>query len=84
MSDAPKQLPLEVAQRIDQLCDAFEAAWQAGESPRIETYLSECPESARDAALRQLIEADEAVELIENWPLPETKREHVPGRPDTD
>ncbi|SFO91368.1 TIGR00730 family Rossman fold protein [Tranquillimonas alkanivorans] len=26
--------------------------------------------------------AEEAMELLEHWPLPETKREHIPGRPD--
>jgi serine/threonine protein kinase len=32
-------LPLSVLQRIDQVCDAFEGAWRAGEGPRIEDFL---------------------------------------------
>jgi hypothetical protein len=32
-------LPLTVLQQIDRVCDAFEAAWRAGERPRIEDFL---------------------------------------------
>ncbi|APX89931.1 lysine decarboxylase [Brevirhabdus pacifica] len=39
--------------------------------------------SDQDLELFRFVEtAEEAVELIENWPLPETPRDHVPGRPD--
>ncbi|KAF0676493.1 TIGR00730 family Rossman fold protein [Profundibacterium mesophilum] len=37
--------------------------------------------SPEDLELFRFVEtAAEAVELVENWPLPETKRDHVPGR----
>ena len=40
--------------------------------------------SAEDLDLFKFVEtADEAVRLIDEWPLPETTRDHIPGRPDT-
>jgi hypothetical protein len=41
-------LPLEVALRLDAVCDRFEEAWkeavrQEGQPPRIEDYLEACP-----------------------------------------
>ncbi|MGZ3393373.1 MAG: serine/threonine-protein kinase [Isosphaeraceae bacterium] len=33
-------LPLTVLQEIDRVCDSFEAAWHAGQKPRIEDYLN--------------------------------------------
>jgi uncharacterized protein (TIGR00730 family) len=39
--------------------------------------------SEQDLELFRFVEtAEEALDLINNWPLPETPREHVPGRPD--
>ncbi len=46
-------------QHVDEACDRFEAAWKAGQRPRIEDYLADLPETARPALLRELI----AVEL---------------------
>ncbi len=43
------------ARRIDQICDAFESAWQNGERPQIETYLEGTSGSERAALLRQLL-----------------------------
>ena len=37
--------------------------------------------SAEDLELFRFVEtATEAMELIENWPMPTTQRDHVPGR----
>jgi hypothetical protein len=49
MSDAASirresSLPLSQARRINELCDRFELAWQAGQGPRIEDYISDTPE----------------------------------------
>ncbi len=39
--------------------------------------------SEEDLDLFRFVEtAEEAIELIENWPLDESRRDHVPGRPD--
>ena len=41
--------------RLDALCDRFEAAWAAGQRPRIEEELADTPESERPALLRRLL-----------------------------
>jgi tetratricopeptide (TPR) repeat protein len=62
MSDHPQPdhepLPPELAQRVDQVCDRFEAAWQAGPPPRLEDYLGDPTEPERSALLRELIALD--------------------------
>ena len=65
MSDSPlseyDSLPPEAVDRIDALCDRFEAAWKtaaAGEGPRIEDYLDAVPEGERAALLRELVLLD--------------------------
>jgi tRNA A-37 threonylcarbamoyl transferase component Bud32 len=40
---------------IDAACLRFEAAWQAGERPRIEDYLKDAAESTRSALLAELL-----------------------------
>ncbi|MCA9141940.1 MAG: serine/threonine protein kinase, partial [Planctomycetales bacterium] len=49
----------ELASRIDEVCGRFESAWQAGDEPRIENYLSDVIESERADLLRDLL----AIEL---------------------
>ncbi len=46
---------LKSAQRIDVVCDRFEQAWRANESPRIEDYLLEVPEADRSQLLNELL-----------------------------
>ena len=64
-ASAPRAEPISVAvaRRVDQVCDRFEAAWQAAGSrdqrPRIEDYLQDAPETERPLLLRGLL----AVEL---------------------
>ena len=53
--DAPNR---ELTQRIDEACDRFEAAWRAGQSPRIEDNLGAVPESGRGELLLHLIELE--------------------------
>jgi serine/threonine-protein kinase len=43
------------ARRIDRVCDAFEAAWQAGVRPGIEQYLGDTPEPDRSELFRELL-----------------------------
>ncbi|MBV8554165.1 MAG: serine/threonine-protein kinase PknK, partial [Planctomycetaceae bacterium] len=51
-------LPLTSADRIDRICDQFEAAWQAGGRPRIEAFLGAAPEPDRPALLRELLDLE--------------------------
>jgi serine/threonine protein kinase len=41
--------------RVDEICDRFETAWQAGQQPRIEDYLGDLPEPERPLLLRELL-----------------------------
>ena len=47
------------ARQVDEVCDRFETACRAGQYPRIEDYLKECPDEARRALLHELIQLDE-------------------------
>jgi tetratricopeptide (TPR) repeat protein len=47
--------PLSVVEAVDAVCDRFEAAWKAGQRPRLEDYLAAVPESRRLALLRELL-----------------------------
>jgi eukaryotic-like serine/threonine-protein kinase len=48
------------AEELDRACDRFEAAWRAGERPRIENYLAGLAEALQSTLLGELI----AVELV--------------------
>jgi hypothetical protein len=43
------------AERLDLLCDEFEAACLQGQAPRLEDYLSRADESDREALVRELL-----------------------------
>jgi tRNA A-37 threonylcarbamoyl transferase component Bud32/putative hemolysin len=65
MSDSPSSrndtLPPETVDRIDAVCDRFEAAWKAaaaGAEPRIEDYLGAVPEGEQAALLQELVLLD--------------------------
>ena len=51
-------LPLPALERIDDKCLEFEAAWKAGEAPRIEDYLGDTQGAERGELLRQLLLLD--------------------------
>ncbi|HEV3120657.1 MAG TPA: serine/threonine-protein kinase, partial [Isosphaeraceae bacterium] len=83
MSEQPSTergaLDVSIANRVDEICDRFEAEFQAGERPSIEAYLESAPESHRPALLRALLalEVDllagtgarpEASQYIERFP----------------
>jgi eukaryotic-like serine/threonine-protein kinase len=59
MTQAPAShsstLPATAAEAVDQVCDRFEAAWQAGQNPHIEEYLRSADGPARSVLLRQLL-----------------------------
>ena len=51
-------LPLEVLEQLDQICDRFEHAWKSGETPRVEDYLSGVAEPHHRALLRDLLASE--------------------------
>src|SRR5262249_46332974 len=51
--DSPTQ-----AQRIDKVCDRFEAAWRAGHEPRIEDYLGDRGDWEGSAGLGEPIKVE--------------------------
>jgi hypothetical protein len=46
------------AARIDEICDAFEAAWLAGKQPKIEEYLERAERPLRERLLGELLPAE--------------------------
>jgi serine/threonine-protein kinase len=73
--------PLEQARLIDRVCDRFEAAWQAGPRPRIETFLAGLPDEEASAALRELVALE--VELRRRageGPTDDEYRRRFPGQ----
>lgn len=57
---ARSELPLDVLDRIDRICDRFEVAWDRGERPRIEVMLRAAIDAAADpnSAARDLGRAE--------------------------
>ncbi len=55
--DFLKLLP-GVSERIDQVCDRFESAWQNGRRPLLESHLADTPEPERTALARELIQLE--------------------------
>jgi serine/threonine protein kinase len=58
-SDTPAQsteaLPPALARRVDQVCDRFRAAWQAGRQPAVEPFLKGFAGAERALLLRELL-----------------------------
>jgi hypothetical protein len=63
-------LPPDAIDRIDRVCDRFEAAWRASRRPRIEEHLDGAERPERSALLRELLLSE--IEC----------REKAGGRPD--
>jgi serine/threonine protein kinase/TolA-binding protein len=55
--DRPRKrtLPLEVARRLDPICDGFEDDWLAGRRPQLESFLDLVPQADRTALLGELL-----------------------------
>jgi hypothetical protein len=53
-------LPPALARQVDELCDRFEAACQAGQRPRIDDYLAALPEPGRAVLRRELLALERA------------------------
>jgi hypothetical protein len=71
-------LPLDLARRLDPVCDRFEDAWLA--RPRIEDFLEDLPEPDRPALLRELLWLDlDYRGRNGERPLAEEYRRRLPG-----
>jgi serine/threonine-protein kinase len=72
----------EVAQarQVDQVCDRFEAACQAGQRPRIEDYLGEAVEPERSVLLAELFKVEVAYrQRAGENPRPDDYRQRFPS-----
>jgi serine/threonine-protein kinase len=62
MSEASWQskdrLSPSMAERVDAVCDKFEADWRAGQRPRVEDYMADSSEAEHSELLRRLVEVD--------------------------
>jgi hypothetical protein len=50
-----EDLPFDLMRRVDDICDRFEAALQAGAAPRIDDYLELVPPPMRLVLLGELL-----------------------------
>ena len=58
LSGSADNLPLELEEQIDRLCDDFEKAWRDGQQPRIEDYLTKLADVPRKILLARLLEVE--------------------------
>jgi serine/threonine protein kinase len=56
--DTPLDATVSAADRIDELCDAFENAWQRGERPRIDAFLAQAADGDWPELFYQLLLVD--------------------------
>jgi serine/threonine-protein kinase len=60
-----------VLNRIDSICDRFEAVWESGSRPKIEDFLGEPAHADREALLGELLAAEfDARRRLGEWPAP--------------
>jgi hypothetical protein len=73
------ELPLEVLERLDEVCARFEAAWQGGQEPALADYLTGVGEPERRLLFRELLHADAELRRARGLPFPEASyRERFP------
>jgi serine/threonine protein kinase/WD40 repeat protein len=68
-SHGQQRIPSAPPVAVDAICDAFEAAWFAGQEPRIEDFLSRIDSVPQDELLREL--------LLAEWDLRRRHAQHV-------
>ena len=79
-SRSERSRSLSRARRVDDACDRFELAWRAGSRPRIEDFLTDCPEPERTTLLRELIALEIAYRRdAGEQPLPDEYGARFPG-----
>src|SRR5262249_26035042 len=62
-------VPLDVERRVDAVCLRFEAAWKAGQRPRIEPYLGDTPSPEHSGLLLELRRLEPALGREPGEPL---------------
>jgi serine/threonine protein kinase len=73
-------LSLSAAERIDAVCARFEAAWKAGQAPRIEDFLGGAEGAQREALLREMLRVELDWRLLqEDVPAVEDYLGRFPG-----
>jgi serine/threonine-protein kinase len=73
-------LPTDVLDRVDRICDRFEAAWESGARPRIEDHLEGVAAAYRPELLRDLLAAELAARRRRGeQPEPHEYRDRFPG-----
>src|SRR6516225_10862684 len=87
MSDADPMKEMlgteSLLERVDRVCDAFEAAWQSGRRPQIDAYLGSAAGPERTKLLEELLrlELEYRCRSGEN-PPPEEYRQQFPADSD--
>jgi WD40 repeat protein/tRNA A-37 threonylcarbamoyl transferase component Bud32 len=75
------RLTLADAERVDEICDCFEAACRAGGRPRIEDFLDQRPEPLRAALLGELLLTEVEYRVHRGWvPDPSEYRDRFPDQ----
>jgi serine/threonine-protein kinase len=81
MRDPSRGRDETLSERVDALCDRFEAAWKAGQPPRLEDYLDDVPEGWLPELLHHLLALDLAYRVRRGeFPTPEDYRQRFPGQ----
>jgi WD40 repeat protein/tRNA A-37 threonylcarbamoyl transferase component Bud32 len=81
-SEGPREesLGLSAEQRIDAVCRRFEAAWKAGERPRLEDHLGQGEGREQQVLLRELLRLEvEYRRRRDETPTPQEYRDRFPG-----
>ena len=79
----PGSLPTARWEVVDAVSDRFEAAWRAGQGPRIEDYLGEAPEPDRPVLLCELLAIEVELRLKRGEsPTPQEYHSRFPGQAD--
>jgi len=74
-------LTLEQQQRVNQICDRFEQAWQAGQRPCLDDYLTDLPHPARSVLFQELLMLELTYRRrLGDRPLPEEYRRRFPSQ----
>ncbi len=70
------------AERVDEICDRFEADWRAGRRPRIEDHLDAAPDSGRPDLFRELLATELELRRADGGrPSPRDYLTRFPGHP---
>src|SRR5260370_336535 len=79
--EGAESLSLSAAKRIDEVCTRFEAAWQAGQAPRIQDFLGDTQGAEQETLRWELLRIEIDYRLRQGRvPTAEEYRSRFPGR----